>query len=322
MIRQLNEAGPEEALAHIREAAHMLRAGGLVAFPTETVYGLGADATNGQAVARIFEAKGRPQINPLIVHVTGIEQAETLVAFSPLARKLAEAFWPGGLTLVLPRQAACPVSELASAGLSTLGVRAPAHPFARLLIEETALPLAAPSANRSGEPSPTRAVHVAESLGSELLILDDGPCADGLESTVVGFDGARAVLLRPGAIARDLIEAVTGEALAAGGRGGQPSSPGQMFRHYAPRARLRLNAAEARPGEVFLAFGLPPEGADVIALSLAADLREAAANLFAALREADARGARAIAVAPIPDEGLGEAMNDRLARAASAQEEP
>ena len=198
-------------------------------------------------------------------------------------------------------------------------MRAPAHPFARLLIEETGRPLAAPSANRSGEPSPTRAEHVAESLGPGLLVLDDGPCADGLESTVVGFEGDRAVLMRPGAITRGLIEAVTGELLAAGGHGERPASPGQMFRHYAPRARLRLDAVEARPGEVFLAFGPPPPGAETIPLSLTRDLREAAANLFAALREADARGAAAIAVAPIPHEGLGEAINDRLRRAVSAQ---
>ncbi len=312
-------AGPFRSA--IAEAATELRAGKLVAFPTETVYGLGADATNGEAMAAIFERKGRPRLNPLIVHVPDTRAARKLVLFTPLADRLAERFWPGGLTLALPRKPDCPVHDLASAGLPTLAVRVPAHTVAKALLLAADTPIAAPSANRSGEPSPTRAGHVADSLGSDdLLILDGGPCKAGLESTVIGFEGGRAVLLRSGAIPRAEIEAVTGPLAEATDSLERPSSPGRLLRHYAPAARLRLNADAPEPGELYLAFGDVPAGVEALQLSHSGILREAAANLFAMLREADKRGATRLAVAPIPNEGLGEAINDRLERAAAAQD--
>lgn len=317
-IVSVDPAHPSAFRAAIAAAAKEIATGRLVAFPTETVYGLGADATNGEALARIFEAKGRPRINPLIVHVESAKAARRLVQFNPLALRLAEAFWPGGLTLVLPKSAKCPVHDLASAGLPTLAVRVPAHPVAQALILSAGVPIAAPSANASGEPSPTRAAHVAESLGGALTILDAGPCNAGLESTVVGFDGRQAVLLRPGATPREEIEAITGPLAMPSDDGGRPASPGRMLRHYAPAARLRLNADVPREGELFIAFG-PTEIDDALQLSEARSTREAAANLFALLREADKRGAEAVAVAPIPSTGLGEAINDRLERAAAAQ---
>lgn len=305
----------------IARAAAEIHGGRLVAFPTETVYGLGAAATNGEALARIFERKGRPRINPLIVHVPDLRAARKLVTFTPLATTLAERFWPGGLTLVLPRKARCPVHDLASAGLPTLAVRVPAHSVAHALLLAADTPIAAPSANRSGEPSPTRAAHVADSLGTDdLLILDGGPCQAGLESTVVGFEGARPVLLRPGAISRGDIEAVAGPLAAASDAADRPSSPGRLLRHYAPAARLRLNAERPEQGELYLAFGEAPDDAEALQLSRTRSTLEAAANLFAMLREADKRGATRLAVAPIPNEGLGEAINDRLARAAAAQD--
>ncbi|BCW90144.1 Threonylcarbamoyl-AMP synthase [Alphaproteobacteria bacterium SO-S41] len=304
----------------IAAAAAELRAGRLVAFPTETVYGLGADATNGLALAAIFERKGRPRINPLIVHVGSFDEAANLVTFDASAHALASAFWPGPLTLVLPRTPDCPVHDLASAGLPTLAVRVPAHPIAHALIAATGRPIAAPSANRSGEPSPTQATHVAESLGDAgLTILDGGPCAAGLESTVIGFEDGRAVLLRAGSLPREEIEKIAGPLAAARDDNAHPSSPGRLLRHYAPRARLRLNAAVPEPGEFYLSFGPAPASSASLALSATGDLREAAANLFAHLREADRRGAARIAVAPIPLTGLGEAINDRLSRAAAAQ---
>jgi L-threonylcarbamoyladenylate synthase len=300
----------------IAAAARVLRAGGLVAFPTETVYGLGADATNGRAVARIFEAKGRPRFNPLIVHVRDAEEAMRHAVFHAPARKLAEAFWPGALTLVLPRAADCRLSELVSAGLDTVALRVPAHPVAVRLIAESGLPIAAPSANASGRITATTAAHVARSLGDRVdLILDGGATPLGLESTVIGFDGERPVLLRAGAIARSDIETVIGPLVEADG---SVRSPGQLASHYAPRAVLRLNAHEARAGETLLGFG-PGAPKAVRNLSTAGDLREAAANLFAMLHELD--GASAIAVMPIPNEGLGEAINDRLARAAAPRDE-
>lgn len=314
----VDPAHPAAFRAAIAAAAKEIAAGGLVAFPTETVYGLGADATNGDALARVFEAKGRPRINPLIVHVESFKAARKLVQFNPLAQRLAEQFWPGGLTLVLPKTAKCPVHDLASAGLPTLGVRVPAHPVAQALILSAGVPIAAPSANASGEPSPTRAAHVWDSLGGALTVLDGGPCNAGLESTVIGFEDGRAVLLRPGATPRGEIEAVTGPLLEASDDEDRPHSPGRLLRHYAPAARLRLNADAPRAGELYLAFG-PAHAEGALQLSAAASTREAAANLFALLREADKRGAAAVAVAPIPDEGLGEAINDRLRRAAAAQ---
>lgn len=308
--------------ASIAEAAKILRGGGLVAFPTETVYGLGADATNGKAVARIFEAKGRPRFNPLIVHVLNQVEAERLVNLPPLGQKLAKAFWPGALTLVALRAENCPVSELASAGLDTLAVRVPSAPIARELIKAAGLPLAAPSANASEELSPTRAGHVMDSLGERVdMILDGGPCELGLESTVIGIMGDTPVLLRLGAIARVDIEAVVGSLEEPGG--GNISSPGQLTRHYSPQAPLRLDASGPEPGEAWLGFGARGVRVDGPArnLSESGDLVEAASKLYAALRALDAENPRAIAVAPIPHEGLGEAINDRLARAAAPKAE-
>ena len=293
----------------ISEAARILRRGGLVAFPTETVYGLGADATNGEAVARIFAAKGRPRFNPLIVHVRDLAQAETLAEFTPEARELAHAFWPGALTLVLPRAKDCALSLLASAGLDTIALRAPSHPLAQMLLAAAERPIAAPSANASGRVSPTAAAHVAEELGDMVdLILDGGATPLGLESTVIGFQGGKPVLLRPGAIARERLPPLVARS------GATISSPGQLESHYAPRARLRLNAQSAEDGEALLGFG--PYDADMN-LSPRSDLNEAAANLFAMLRALDAKGTARIAVMPIPEHGLGEAINDRLRRAAS-----
>jgi L-threonylcarbamoyladenylate synthase len=301
----------------IAEAAHILRAGGLVAFPTETVYGLGADATNGKAVARIYEAKGRPRFNPLIAHVEGAGAARDLVRFNEEAALLAERFWPGPLTLVLPRRegAVLRVSGLVTAGLDTLAVRVPAHPAARRLIAAAGVPIAAPSANLSGRVSPTCAHHVEEDLGNAVeMILDGGATQAGLESTIVAFAPA-PTLLRPGGLAREDIEAALGRRLVDYRQAGV-LSPGQLASHYAPRARLRLNASAAEPGELLLAFGPgAPDGA--LNLSPAGDLREAAANLFAYLRELDARAPARIAVMPIPEHGLGEAINDRLARASA-----
>ncbi|HVV64197.1 MAG TPA: L-threonylcarbamoyladenylate synthase [Rhizomicrobium sp.] len=305
--------------AAIAEAASILKRGGLVAFPTETVYGLGADATNDRAVAAIFAAKGRPRFNPLIVHVRDLAHAATLAAFHPAATALAEAFWPGALTLVLPRRPASPVSLLASAGLETVALRAPSHEVARALLAQSGRPIAAPSANPSGRITSTTAAHVAESLGDAVeLILDDGAAPIGVESTVIGFEGERPVMLRPGAIPRARIEAVAGPLAARSENAVR--SPGQLVSHYAPRAALRLNALSAAPGEALLGFG-PNLPAATSNLSAAGDLAEAAANLFAMLRQLDARFER-IAVSPIPNEGLGEAINDRLERAAAPRETP
>ncbi|MGD0866984.1 MAG: L-threonylcarbamoyladenylate synthase [Rhizomicrobium sp.] len=303
----------------IAEAAAILRRGGLVAFPTETVYGLGADATNGLAVAAIFAAKGRPRFNPLIVHVRDGRHAETLAAFSKPACALAEHFWPGALTLVLPRKVDSGLSDLVSAGLDTVAIRVPSHGIAQRLLEKAGVPIAAPSANPSGQVSATTAAHVAEGLDVD-LILDGGPTHLGLESTIIGFDGEQPVLLRPGAIPREAIEDVVGP-LALPARE-TISSPGQMRSHYAPRTRLRLNATDIRDGEALLAFGPSvPAGARILRnLSPRGDLVEAASHMFAMLRELDAAGAASIAVMPIPERGLGEAINDRLRRAAAPRE--
>ena len=301
----------------IKRAAEILRAGGLVVFPTETVYGLGCDAANPHAVARVFEAKGRPRFNPLIAHVAGIAEAAQHAELHPKARALAETFWPGPLTLVAPRRAESAVAELACAGLSTIALRAPAHPMARALLAAFGGPIAAPSANRSGHVSATTAQHAKEDLGDAVdLVLDGGPCRIGLESTIVAVDQeGRAVLLRPGAVPRDAIEAIVGP-LEAQTMSGAIESPGMLESHYAPRARLVLDAAAPPPGVPYLAFGseAPPGG---LTLSARGDLVEAAANLYAHLRALDARGADMIAVAPIPATGLGEAIRDRLARAAA-----
>jgi L-threonylcarbamoyladenylate synthase len=312
MITTLSNLRKADSAA-VAAAAAILRGGGLVAFPTETVYGLGADATNGEAVASIFAAKRRPRFNPLIVHVQDRAQAEAFAEFPPEARKLAEAFWPGALTLVLPRRADSALSLLVSAGLDTVAIRAPSHALARQLIAETGKPIAAPSANASGRVSPTTASHVAEELGDVVdLILDGGRAALGIESTVIGFENGKTVLLRPGAVAREEIEKISGVLGAPSSKG--IASPGQLESHYAPRAALRLNVRDAEPGEALLAFGAT-QGA--MNLSPAGDLKEAAANLFAMLRKLDASGAVRIAVAPIPEHGLGEAINDRLLRAAA-----
>ncbi len=307
---------------NIEKAGRLIRAGRLVAFPTETVYGLGADATRGRAVAAIFAAKGRPRFNPLIVHVPDRAAAEALARMGPEARRLAEAFWPGPLTLVLPARPGNGIADLATAGLTTIALRVPSHPVALALLEAAGRPVAAPSANRSGHVSPTRAEHVLADLGDRIaLILDAGPTPLGVESSVLDLTGDAPALLRPGAVPRAEIEAVLDAPLPSpsGKAGKRPSSPGLLARHYAPRTPLRLDAHEVRPGEALLAFGpapLPHEG-PMINLSPAGDLTEAATRLFAALRSLDAEGARAIAVMPIPEAGLGEAINDRLRRAAT-----
>jgi L-threonylcarbamoyladenylate synthase len=307
--------------AAVREAANLIRAGRLVAFPTETVYGLGADATNDRAVADIFAAKERPRFNPLIVHVASLEHAEEYSEFDTMARKLAQSFWPGAVTLVLRRRSACALSQLVSAGLNTVALRVPAHPIAQALLAKSGLPVAAPSANASGRISATTAEHVRTSLGGKLdLILDSGPTAFGLESTVVGFDRGEPVLLRPGAISRGDIENVVGRLRVPANS--TVRSPGQLTSHYAPRASMRLNVDSVHPNEALLAFGPQiPRGARVtVNLSEAGDIREAAVNLFAALYTLDATGLP-IAVMAIPQDGLGEAINDRLARAAAASDE-
>ena len=299
--------------ADIERAAAILRAGGLVAFPTETVYGLGCDAANARAVAQIYAVKGRPRFNPLIAHVLDAATAEAHAIFTAPARALAQRFWPGPLTLVLKRRAESSIAELACAGLDTIALRVPAHPMARALLTAFAGPIAAPSANRSGHVSATTASHVRADLGDRVdLVLDGGPCALGLESTIVACVEA-PILLRAGAIARAEIEAAVG-ALAEP-KGGV-AAPGMLESHYAPRARLRLDAEAALPGEAYLAFGAPaPAGG--LTLSEAGDLTEAAANLYAHLRALDGAGAATIAVAPIPAHDLGEAIRDRLARAAA-----
>jgi L-threonylcarbamoyladenylate synthase len=307
----------------IATGARLLREGKLVAFPTETVYGLGADATSDRAVAAVFEAKGRPRFNPLIVHVLDADAARRLVAFDDRAERLAQAFWPGALTLVLPRRPGCPVSLLASAGLDTLALRVPRHPVAQALLRACGRPIAAPSANASGKVSPTAAAHVAQSLGAKVaLILDGGRCPVGVESTVLDLSAPLATLLRPGGVTEEEIAALIGP-LAAPAPATQSDearpSPGLLESHYAPELPLRLDARELRRGEALLAFGPTPlaGAAHCENLSPAADLKEAAANLFAMLRALDQPGLAGIAVMPVPDRGLGRAINDRLRRAAA-----
>jgi L-threonylcarbamoyladenylate synthase len=292
-----------------------------VAFPTETVYGLGADATDDRAVAEIFAAKGRPRFNPLIVHVADGAAARGLATFDARAIAVTERFWPGPLSLVLPRAAVCPVSLLASAGLDTLALRMPSHPLALALLREIDRPLAAPSANRSGRVSPTTAAHVLDELGGRIAaVLDGGPCAVGIESTVLDLSSATPALLRPGAVTREELERLIGPIARPQEAGAAPRSPGMLESHYAPHLPLRLDVREARPGEVLLAFGpeAAPDGfAETRWLSRTGDLTEAAANLFASLRALDRPGFSAIAVMPIPERGLGTAINDRLRRAAA-----
>jgi len=306
-------------------AADCLSRGGLVAFPTETVYGLGADATNGQAVARLYEAKGRPAFNPLIAHVPDVKSARTLAVFNADAEALAAAFWPGPLTLVLPRRADCPVSDLATAGLDTIAIRVPDHALAREILSVFGKPVVAPSANVSGHVSPTDAAHVLEDLGGKIdLIVDGGAAPVGIESTIVACLDAPKIL-RPGGLAREHIAATLGRDIAqpADTTAEAPLAPGMLESHYAPRAMLRLNATRVAPGEVPLAFGTPLPGATAtLNLSEQRDLAEAAANLFGHLRRLDAMLSTSIAVMPIPSEGLGEAINDRLRRAAAPKKLP
>ena len=310
--------------AAVAAAARVLAAGGLVAFPTETVYGLGADATNAAAIAHLYQAKGRPAFNPLIAHVGDIDAARRIARFDAQASALAKAFWPGPLTLVLPKAKDCPVADLATAGLETIAIRVPAHAVARDILRAFGGPVVAPSANLSGHVSPTTAAHVQSDLAGRIdLIVDGGPVEVGVESTIVGCF-ADPVLLRPGGLPRGDIERVLGRPLAqppADGDDGQPLAPGMLASHYAPRTRVRLDAGSVEDGEALLAFG--PDavaGVDaataVMNLSVRGDLDEAAANLFGYLRALDVRGARGIAVMPVPHHGLGEAINDRLRRAA------
>ncbi len=316
--------------AAVAAAARSLAEGGLVAFPTETVYGLGADAGNAAAIARLYQAKGRPAFNPLIAHVGDLGAAQRFARFDATALLLAQAFWPGPLTLVLPKTTDCAVVDLATAGLDTVAIRVPAHPVAREILRAFGGPVVAPSANLSGHVSPTTAAHVQSDLSGRIdLIVDGGPVAVGVESTIVGcFE--EPMLLRPGGLPRGEIERVLGRALLrpppdADNDSGQPLAPGMLASHYAPRTPVRLNASSVAPGEALLAFGSPAiPGVDaaiaVMNLSARGDLQEAAANLFGYLRSLDTKGAQAIAVMPVPAHDLGEAINDRLRRAAIARE--
>ncbi|HEV7598843.1 MAG TPA: L-threonylcarbamoyladenylate synthase [Bradyrhizobium sp.] len=312
--------------AAVADAARSLRDGGLVAFPTETVYGLGADATNAAAIARLYQAKGRPSFNPLIAHVSDLKAAQRIAGFDAQAILLANAFWPGPLTLVLPKAPGCAVADLATAGLDTIAVRVPAHRIAREILRAFGGPVVAPSANLSGHVSPTTAAHVQSDLAGRIdLIVDGGAVEVGVESTIVGCLDV-PMLLRPGGVPRGEIERVLGRTLLqppddADSDSGQPLAPGMLASHYAPRTPVRLNADRLEPGETLLAFGPHvisgiDAASDAMNLSPRGDLNEAAANLFGYLRALDARGARAIAVMPVPHHGLGEAINDRLRRSA------
>jgi L-threonylcarbamoyladenylate synthase len=322
------ETGATERLAPdetgLARAAEILAAGGLVAFPTETVYGLGADATRAEPVARIFAAKERPRFNPLIAHLADMDAALREGIFDKAALALAERFWPGPLTLVVPASRGCSVADLARAGLDTIALRVPAHPAAHELLARLRRPIAAPSANRSGRVSPTTAGHVGADLDGRIdAILDGGPAEVGLESTIVACAGAPARLLRPGGIPREALEAILGQPLAGVPEvGAAPRAPGMLKSHYAPRTPVRLEARSIEPGEAALLFGPTgpiglPHATAALNLSERGDTAEAAARFFAHLRALDGSGARLIAVAPIPEHGLGEAINDRLRRAAA-----
>jgi len=295
------------------KAAELLRAGKLVAFPTETVYGLGANALDDKAVAKIYAAKGRPEMNPLITHVLDAEEAFRHGLYTSRAEKLMEAFWPGPLTLIMPRKKETKLSLLVSSGMDTVALRSPKHPLARAMLTRAGIPIAAPSANRSGRVSPTMAEHVAEELGDKVdMILDGGACFLGVESTVLDITGEIPVILRPGSVTKEKLEAVIGPVSLSGD--GKIKSPGMLASHYAPNAKLRLNATEKKDGEMLLTFGREKKGD--MNLSANGDLVEAAANLFWMLRAMD-KNTGNIAVSPIPMEGLGIAINDRLARAAA-----
>jgi len=299
----------------IDEAARLLADGRLVAFPTETVYGLGADARNDEAVAGIYAAKGRPSFNPLIIHVDSVKAAEKYCQFTPEARRLAQAFWPGAMTLVLPLRAESGISKLVTAGLDTVAVRVPDHPVGGALLKAFGAPVAAPSANPSGRISPTAAAHVMGGLAGRIAaVVDGGACEVGLESTIIGCAGA-PVLMRAGGLPVEAVEACLGYPLQTEEDPHAPKSPGQLLSHYAPRGRVRLNVTLPEAGEILLGFG-DVEGA-ALNLSPSGDLTEAAASLFAALHRLDDEGAERIAVSPIPDHGLGRAINDRLRRAAA-----
>ncbi|HTV32022.1 MAG TPA: L-threonylcarbamoyladenylate synthase [Methylocella sp.] len=326
-FRDFHRAAKIKAIdsAGIAEAAACLRSGGLVAFPTETVYGLAGDATSNEAVRRIYAAKARPVKNPLIAHVASLAEGLEQGIFPPEAMRLAKAFWPGPLTLVVPLARRATVVPAARADLPTIALRAPAHPIAQALIRATGRPLAAPSANRSGRVSPVTAAHVGQELGDLVdVILDGGPCLYGLESTVIACLDGSPCLLRPGALERKDIEAVLGFGLVSpAAPTATPQAPGQLASHYAPRAALRLNARTLAPHEAGLDFGgVFGRQKNVRDLSEKRDLKEAAANLFSFLRALDALGLPGIAVAPIPHEGLGEAINDRLMRAAAPRDQP
>ena len=321
-----NQHRPERVIVSpeaIKRAAAVLAAGGLVAFPTETVYGLGADATRGETVAKIYEAKARPQFNPLIAHVPDLAAARQQGVFNAEALQLAQAFWPGPLTLVVPAAETCSVSDLARAGLPSLALRVPAHPVARALLEAFGRPVAAPSANRSGRISPTTADHVMEELQGRCdLVLDGGAAEVGLESTIVDCTGPEPFLLRPGGITREALEEQLGRPLAFQLKGSAVIAPGMLESHYAPDASVRLNAVDVEQGEAVLdfagqLFAVRRQAKAYAELSRSGDLQEAAGNLFAALRKLDASGAQRIAVAPVPPTGLGEAITDRLSRAAA-----
>ena len=301
----------------VETAAALLRAGKLCAFATETVYGLGADATNADAVLSIYETKGRPRFNPLIIHCASLDMAERLAEFSPLARRLATAFWPGPVTLVLPARADNGLADVATAGLDTVAIRIPNHPLALELIAKAGRPLAAPSANPSGRLSPTTAEQVRKGFGGRVPVLDGGPCRSGVESTIIRVAGDRLIQLRAGALARSEIEAALGVGVELAEQGAAIAAPGMLLSHYAPNAAMRLETTP-RPGEAYLAFGAAaPHDGPVRNLSATGDLHEAARNLFSMLHDLDALGAGMIAVAPIPQTGLGEAINDRLQRAAA-----
>ncbi len=310
-----------EVTQDIAKAARMLREGKLVAFSTETVYGLGADATNDAAVAGIFSAKDRPEFNPLIVHVADRKMAEKLGTFNDVAERLADAFWPGPLTLVVPRRPACTASLLVSAGLPSIALRMPAHPLASELLMQAAVPVAAPSANPSGQISPTTTQHVVDGLQGRIdLVLDGGACPVGVESTIVDCTDNVPRLLREGGVTAEELHSTLGVALPSDeGSQTAPTAPGQLESHYAPRAPVRINVLDPHPGEVLLAFGgdVPEHAGPVLNLSDAGDLQEAAGNLFAMLHRADAMEGMCIAVVPIPDRGLGRAINDRLRRSAA-----
>lgn len=303
----------------VDDAAALLRDGQLCAFATETVYGLGADASNSNAVLAIYETKGRPRFNPLISHCADLEMAERYAVFSPLARKLATRFWPGPLTLILPHKPESGLSDLVTAGLDTVALRIPGHPAARALIAAVGRPVAAPSANPSGRLSPTTAEQVRKGFGGRVPVLDGGPCDSGVESTILAVDGDSVTQLRAGALARDAVEAFLGQPVSLAAPNAAISAPGMLKSHYAPEAGLRLNVEEPGTDEAYLAFGAEPKSVKGLLLNLSpsGDLQEAARNLFAFLARLDASGAPRIAVAPIPHKGLGEAINDRLERAAA-----